>query len=74
MKKYLISAFLFYSTTLSGQEYNSDTVFVINKQTFKIQTREINSDQVTLTIHRNTKIIMADTVDAGGLSNLTYKT
>jgi len=72
MKKYLFPLLLFYSTTLSGQEHNSDTSFVINKQTFKIQTREINSDHVTLTIYRNTKIITVDTVDAGGLSNLKF--
>ena len=72
MKKYLFPLLLFYSTILFGQGYNSDTSFQINNQTFKIQTREINSDQVTLTIHRNTKIIMLDTVDAGGLSNLKF--
>jgi hypothetical protein len=72
MKKYLFSLFLFYSTILFGQEYNSDTSFIINKQTFKIQTREINSDQVALKIYRNTKLIKVDTLDAGGLSNLKF--
>lgn len=72
MKKYLFSLSLFFSTTLFGQEHNSDTSFVINKQIFNIQTRKISSDQVTLTIFRNTKIIMVDTLDAGGLSNLKF--
>jgi len=72
MKKYLFSLFLFYSTIIFGQEHNSDTSFVINRQTFNIQTREINSDQVTLTIYRNAKFIMGDTIDAGGLSNLKF--
>jgi hypothetical protein len=72
MKKYLFPLLLFYSTTLFGQEYNSDTSFIINKQTFKIQTREIDSDQVALRIYRNTKLIKVDTLDAGGLSNLKF--
>src|SRR6187402_325149 len=72
MKKYLFSLLLFYSTTLFGQEYDSDTSFIINKQSFKIQTKEIDSDQVALIIYRNTKVIKVDTLDAGGLSYLKF--
>jgi len=72
MKKYLFSALLFYSTTLFGQSYNSDTSFRINNQAFNIQTREINSDQVALTIYRNAKLIKVDTIDASGLSKLKF--
>jgi hypothetical protein len=72
MKKYLFPLLLFYSVILFGQEYNSDTLFVINKLTFKIQTRGINSDKVTLKIYRNTEITMVDTIDADGLSNLEF--
>src|SRR5688500_7252237 len=72
MKKYLFSLLLFYSTTIIEQEHNGDTSFVINKQAIKIQTREINSDKVTLVIYRNSKIIRVDTLDAGGLSYLKF--
>ena len=63
---------LFCSVTLFGQEHYSDTSFIINKQNFKIQTQDINSDQIALTIYRNTKVIKVDTLDAGGLSNLEF--
>mgnify|MGYP000876488451 CR=1 FL=1 len=72
MKKYLFSLFLFYSTILFAQENNSDTSFVINKLTFKIQTSEISSDQVALKIYRNTKLIQVDTLNAEGLSSLKF--
>ncbi|HEX7845434.1 MAG TPA: hypothetical protein VF476_06485 [Chitinophagaceae bacterium] len=72
MKKYLFLLFLLYSPTLFGQQHNADTSFPINKQTFKIQTREINADQITLTIYRNAKIIMVDTIESDGLSGLKF--
>ena len=68
----MFSLLLFYSAVIFGQEHNSDTSFVINKQTFGIRTREINLDQVTLTIYRNTRVIKVDTLDAGGLSYLKF--
>lgn len=72
MKKYLFSLALFYSTTFFGQEHNSDTSFVINKQIFKFQTKEVNSGQITLIIYRNSKVIKVDTIDAEGLSYLKF--
>ena len=72
MKRHLFLFTFLFPTTLYAQEHNSDTAFLINKQTFKIQAREINSDQVTLTILRNSKVINVDTLDAGGLSYLKF--
>jgi hypothetical protein len=72
MKRYLFLLLLFYSTILFGQEHNSDTSFIINKQTFKIQTRDIDSDQLALTIYRNKKVIQIDTLDAAGISSLNF--
>jgi hypothetical protein len=72
MKRLLFSLFLFNSSILSAQEHTSDTSFVINKQTFKIQTRAISSDQVALRIYRNTELINVDTLNAGGLSELKF--
>ena len=64
MKRHLFLFTFLFPTTLYAQEHNSDTAFLINKQTFKIQAREINPDQVTLTILRNSKVINVDTLDA----------
>src|SRR5687768_9070101 len=72
MKKYFLVLTLICSTTLFAQEHNSDTSFVINKQAFKIKTKEINSDQVSLTIYRNSKVIKVDTLDSEGLSYLKF--
>ena len=72
MKQYLFLFTFLLSTNLYAQEHNSDTAFLINKQAFKIQTRVINSEQVTLTIFRNSKVIKVDTLDAGGLSYLKF--
>lgn len=72
MKKHLLLFALLFSTTICAQEHNSDTSFLISKQNFKIQTREINSAQVTLTIFRNSKVIKVDTLDSDGLSNLKF--
>jgi hypothetical protein len=72
MKTHLLLFTYLFSTALYAQEHNSDTAFLINRQSFKIQTREINSDQVTLTISRNLKVIKVDTLDAGGLSYLKF--
>ena len=72
MKKHFLVLFLICSTQLFAQEHNSDTSFLINKQPFKITTKEINSDQVTLTIYRGSKIIKIDTLDSDGLSYLKF--
>ena len=72
MKKHFLVLFLICSTNIFAQEHNSDTSFVINKHKFKITTREINSEQVTLTIYRGSKIIKIDTLDSGGLSYLKF--
>lgn len=72
MKKHYLVLFLVCSATLFAQEHNSDTSFVINKQTFKIITQEINSDQVSLAIYRGSKVIKIDTLDSGGLSYLKF--
>jgi hypothetical protein len=73
MNKYLLIVFvIFGATNLFGQDRKSDTTFVISKQTFRFQTKDVNADQVTLTIFRNSEIIKTDTLDAGGLSNLQF--
>lgn len=73
MNKYiLILVVILGATNLFGQDQNSDTSFVINKQTFRFQRKEINADYVTLKIFRNSKIIKTDTLDADGLCNLEF--
>ncbi len=73
MNKYLLILLaIFGATNLFGQDHNFDTSFVINKQTFRFLTKDVNDDQVTLTISRNSKIIKTDTLDAGGLSDLQF--
>ena len=73
MNKYLLILFaIFGATNLFGQDRNSDTTFVISMQSFCFQTKDVNADQVTLTIFRNSEIIKTDTLDAGGLSNLQF--
>lgn len=72
MKPYLFLLAFSFSTTLYAQGHHSDTTFLINKQIFTIHIREINSDQVTLTILRNSKVIKVDTLDGGGLSYLKF--
>jgi hypothetical protein len=70
MNKYLLIIFAIFGTiNLFGQDHDSDTLFVISKQTFRFQTKDVNADQVTLTIFRNSEIIKTDTLDAGGLSS-----
>jgi len=73
MNKYLLILFaIFGATNLFGQGRDSDTTFVINMQTFRFQTKEVNADQVMLTIFRKSEIIEMDTLDADGLSNLKF--
>ncbi|MBU1009703.1 MAG: hypothetical protein KKD74_06170 [Bacteroidetes bacterium] len=73
MNKYLLILLAIIGTTnLFGQDHNSDTLFVINLQTFRFQTNNVNDDQVTLTIFRNSEIIKTDTLYAGGLTNLQF--
>lgn len=73
MNKYLLLLLIvFFAKNLCAQEHNADTSFVINKQTFHFQTKDINTDQVTLTIFLNSKISKKDTLDAGGLADLKF--
>jgi len=73
MNKYLLILLVILSATnLFAQDHNSDTSFVINKQTFRFQTKKVNADYVTFKIFRNSKIIKTDTLDAGGLSDLEF--
>jgi hypothetical protein len=72
MIKYLIIMTVFSATNLFAQVHKTDTSFIINKQTVRIQTKDMNKDQVSLTIFRNSKIIKTDTLDAGGLSDLKF--
>ncbi len=73
MNKYLLILFVILNATnLLGQDHNSDTSFIINKQTFRFQTKEVNAESVRLKIFRNSKMIKIDTLDAGGLSDLEF--
>jgi len=73
MNKYLLILLVILGVSdLFGQNHNSDTSFVINKQTFRFQTKEVSANTVTLKIFRNSKIIKTDTLDAGELFNLEF--
>jgi hypothetical protein len=60
------------STSFYGQVHNSVKTIVIHKKTYIIETESINDEQVLLTISRNSKIILSDTLDAGGLARLKF--
>lgn len=72
MKKKLLLTFLLFGVSLVAQIHNSDTTFVINKKKFNINKREINSSKVKLTIKRNSKTIMTETLDSDGLTNIEF--
>jgi hypothetical protein len=73
MNKYLLILLTVFSApNLFAQNHNSDTSFIINKQTFRFLTKDLNADQVTLTIFSNSEIIKTDTLNSGGLSDLKF--
>jgi len=58
------------ANTLFGQRYVYDTAIVNNRVKFVIKTKDINADLALLLVYRNSKVILADTLDNGGLMNI----
>jgi hypothetical protein len=63
---------VFITPALFSQTHNLDTLCTINKQPFRFLAKEINSEQVTLTIFRKSKIVKKVTLDSGGLADLKF--
>jgi hypothetical protein len=55
-------------TIEKSQSHSFDTTMFINKKTFDIQTKDLNTNFVLLTVNSE----LLDTLDSGGLSNLEF--
>jgi hypothetical protein len=73
MNSFLLTIFSFCLTNIAfAQNYSFDTAFINNHQKITVRTKEIKEDFVLLTVFCNSKRILSDTLDKGGLVNLEY--
>jgi hypothetical protein len=68
----LLLATILTSTSLYGQQHNSIKTIVVHKKTFIVKTEQITEEQVLLTVNHDSKTILSDKIDAGGLTKLKF--
>ena len=73
MRAILTTLFLLYlSNITNAQNHSFDTTLQINKQTFHIATKDIDSEFVLLSCTCDLRTALNDTIDGGGLSDIEF--
>jgi len=73
MRTILTTLFLLsFSTNAISQNHFFDTTLKVNKQTFHIVTKDLDSDFVLLSCAYNLMTALNDTIDGGGLSDVEF--